>query len=284
MTVPLQELSSIVASDLPGRRVPVLLDLSSWERALECIMEAGNILLITGFMVPGAGTPETDGPPGSVVLGRALARLGKEVRIVTDPNCFEGINGCSMSVEGPEVLSLEKGEDLFDYSPDLLIFVERLGKAADGRYYNMRCEDISALTYPLDEAAWKASEKGIPVIAIGDGGNEAGMGLIADRIIEVLPDFRKCISMVPSDVVLPVDVSNWGAYALTAMLSLEKGIWMGHSPREEEIMLEKMFSLGCVDGVTGKTALSVDGFPLSENLKIIEDLHRWWERKGPVSL
>ena len=279
MTDALRKLSSIAASDLPGRKVPLLLEVSSWGRALQYLLDAWDILVITGFMVPEAGAPETDGPPGSVVLGRALARIGKRVRIVTDPNCFEGVNGCSRSIEGPEVLSVEKGGDLFEYPPDLLIFVERLGKASDGRYYNMRSEDISSLTFPLDEAAFMASERDIPVIAVGDGGNEAGMGLIADRIRELLPHFRTCISMVPSDVILPVDVSNWGAYALAAMLSLDHGTWLGHSPHEEELMLRKMLFLGCVDGVTRGKDLSVDGFPLSMNVKIIMDLRKWWEEQ-----
>ena len=40
-------------------------------------------LLTTGFAL-GPGLPETDGPPGTAVLGRALRQLGSEVIYVTD--------------------------------------------------------------------------------------------------------------------------------------------------------------------------------------------------------
>ena len=55
---------------------------------------------------------------------------------------------------------------------DLLIFLERPGRAGDGRYYNMRGRDISASVVPLDDLAAHALERGLPVIGIGDGGNE----------------------------------------------------------------------------------------------------------------
>jgi len=274
----LKKLSAIVASDEPGRTVPAFLDISYWEKALSLLSDASRVVLITGFMVPEAGAPETDGPPGSAVLGRALASLGKDVLIVTDPNCLKGVKGCSSSIEGPPVVLAEHGKDIFSFEPDLLVFVERLGKASDGRYYNMRCEDISSVTYPLDEAALDASEMSIPVIAIGDGGNEAGMGLIAQRLSNSLGDFRNCVSVIPSDVILPVDVSNWGAYALASLLSLSHGKWLGHSGKEEETMLREMIALGCVDGATRARELSVDGFPLFRNLEIVTDLEEWWKR------
>src|SRR5207244_2126902 len=44
---------------------------------------ARRVVIVTGFCVP-PGIPETDGPPGAAVLGRALDRLGAHVRYVTD--------------------------------------------------------------------------------------------------------------------------------------------------------------------------------------------------------
>ena len=51
--------------------------------------------------------------------------------------------------------------------------IERCGRSADGAPRNMRGEDISAFATPLDDlfvaGPWQR-------IAIGDGGNEIGMG------------------------------------------------------------------------------------------------------------
>jgi len=46
--------------------------------AARSLARARRALLTTGFTV-GPGLPETDGPPGTAVLGRALRRLGTSV-------------------------------------------------------------------------------------------------------------------------------------------------------------------------------------------------------------
>ena len=61
--------------------------------------------------------------------------------------------------------------------PTAVISIERPGLAEDGRYYNMRGEDITARCAFFDPFLTLAS---CPTIAIGDGGNEIGMGSIVD--------------------------------------------------------------------------------------------------------
>jgi len=51
--------------------------------AARALHRGGRTLITTGFAL-GPGLPETDGPPGAAVLGRALRRLGSEVVYVTD--------------------------------------------------------------------------------------------------------------------------------------------------------------------------------------------------------
>jgi hypothetical protein len=161
---------------------------------------------------------------------------------------------------------------ILDLDPDLVIFIERLGKTGDGRYYNMRGEDISRCTDPLDDIAGPAMEKGIPVLAIGDGGNEAGMARLMPGMGEILAGFNNRLSTVSSTVALPVDVSNWGAYALACLLSCRAGRWLGHGPEEERKMIEAMVSVGAVDGITGRRELSVDGLGIAEHMKVVARL------------
>ena len=52
-------------------------------RAARALRRAKRVLLTTGFSL-GPGLPETDGPPGTASLGRALRALGAEVTYITD--------------------------------------------------------------------------------------------------------------------------------------------------------------------------------------------------------
>jgi hypothetical protein len=161
------------------------------------------------------------------------------------------------------------GGEAREEQPDLLIYVERLGRAGDGAYYDMRGRDVSEFTSPLDEFAVRGGSR---VIGIGDGGNEVGMGNFAERLSAMMPDYAKCLSSVRADVCIPADVSNWGAYALASALSFERGEWLGQTEDEETAMLEALASAGAVDGVTKTRSLSVDGFDISKHLEIISSL------------
>jgi len=276
MSMNIEALLNIVASDRAGRLVPTLGCAAWWESALSILVRSEEIAIVTGFMVPSASAPETDGPSGAAVLGRCLQECGKDVMIFTDPYCLEVVERCSVAINGPNVLSVETGQDIIEAGPDLLIFVERLGRTSNLRYCNMRCKDISGFTYPLDDGALLAAEKGIKVVAIGDGGNEVGMGNIAKEIGEIVPDFRDCICSIGCDVLLPSDVSNWGAYALAAMLSCYYGKWCGHFPDDEANMLDAVIDAGAVDGVTTEKHLSVDGFGLNIQNQVVQGIYGWY--------
>jgi hypothetical protein len=270
-------LCGLVASDRAGRKAPRLCRALDLEEACLRLEKASSVVIITGFLVPEARKAETDGPPGSAVLGRALQRLGKECLIVTDSACLDVVQACSCALGGPGVIAVSGPEEALETGPDCLVYVERLGQAEDGCYYNMRGEDISSWTSPLDRAAAIARERGIGVIALGDGGNEAGMGSLGESLKPLVPGFQSCLCSVEADICLPVDVSNWGCYALSALLSSLSGRWLGHSPEEERAMLECMARQGAVDGATRKRGMTVDGFSEQENTALVESVRKAWE-------
>jgi hypothetical protein len=272
----MEDLHFLTASDIAGRHVPRLAKPEEWEKALSLLVRSSRIAMVTGFMVPSANAPETDGPPGTIVLARALVQCGKKVTVYTDPLCQKGVMSCGKVLGFSEVRAVEKGTGIHDEEPDLLFFVERLGRTRDGRYCNMHGMDISDYTYPLDEAAIIAMGKKIPVIAIGDGGNEVGMGLIAEKIHGLAPAFSDCVCSISCDVLLASDVSNWGAYGLTSILSSHYGRWLGHSASEEKMMLDAMIEAGAVDGVSGLAAPSVDGFSLEKNMEMVDKFYSWY--------
>ncbi|HPC75536.1 MAG TPA: DUF4392 domain-containing protein [Synergistales bacterium] len=271
------ELFGLVASDRCGRGLSMLCSPRIFEEALALLESSSRPVIVTGFFVPSSGAPETDGPPGAAVLARALQRGGREPAVVTDRWNERALIACCEVMGLPLPIVVEDSDGILDLEADLVVFIERLGKTGDGRYYNMRGEDISRCTDPLDDMASLAMERGIPVLAIGDGGNEAGMANLVPGMGEVLPGFNRCLSTVPSTVALPVDVSNWGAYALACLLSCRRGRWLGHGPEEERAMIEAMVSAGAVDGVTGKNELSVDGLGIAEHMKVVARLKEIYE-------
>ena len=284
----LDSLRGIVASNLGGRRVSLLSDASLWERAFPLCQAARSVLIVTGFFIRSASAPETDGPPGSVILGRALALLGKRVSLATDRHNLSVLDACSGSVGGPSVLCLDGPDPAALKGVDLLVFLERPGRAGDGRYYDMKGTDIGSVVVPLDDLALAAVGLGVPVLGIGDGGNEAGMGALYEPLVRLLPHYAPFLSRVPSTVCLPVDVSNWGGYALAALLSVPFGRWVGLDEGEEERMLAALRDRGAVDGVSGLGGCSVDGFALPDLNRVSSRLRSWYTgcvgRGGPWPL
>lgn len=262
-------IGGLIASDRGGRKVSPLFRPSFLAGALSLMGDSSRVAVVSGFYVPSRRAPETDGPGGAVVFARAVARSGREAAIFTDFRCERALRACSAAVDGPEVTGAEDGDDIMAFRPDLVVFIERLGRAEDGRYYNMRGEDISAFTPPLDGAALAG---GARVLAVGDGGNEAGMGVFRQSLSKLLPGFAGCLSVIGSDVALPVDVSDWGGYALAAMLSLGAGRWLGPEEGEVEAMLEALVAAGAVDGVTLRSEPTVDGFAAEEHALVARRL------------
>jgi hypothetical protein len=121
----------------------------------------------------------------------------------------------------------------------------------------MRNCSISSHVAPADRLFEMEYGK-IPTIGIGDGGNEIGMGNVADIISEHL-ELVPC--RVKTDFLIIASVSNWGAFGLIAYLQMltEKELM----PTYEEI--EHYYRMGCVlrhvDGVTRVVnSHLVDGF------------------------
>ena len=90
-----------------------------------------------------------------------------------------------------------------------------------------------------------------------------------------------------TDYALAVDVSNWGAYAMTAALSFMWGSWRGPEAGEELAMLEAMKELGAVDGISRLPDITVDGFDIILQDRIISSLNELWRLysfdRGPSS-
>jgi len=246
------------------------LPLNFCEQAAEGLLNSpGTVLIATGFWV--AGTCETDGPIGAMVLADVLQELGSIPIFVTDRFCAEVLRTCRdhQVLEFP-IASHEQSRHiaqtvLEQHAPSCVISVERCGMSADHNYYNMRGVNISAYTAKLDYLF----ELFPMSIGIGDGGNEIGMGNLREAIQREALPIRPCTTQVTYPVL--ATVSNWGAYGIIAYLSRKTGRDYLKFVRVGDL-LSQLVSLGVVDGVLKKPESRVDGFSLATIETIIRQL------------
>ena len=237
----------------------------------------GRVAIITGFYILTAGQHETDGPPGAIAMGNALQELGSQVTYVTDchtaPMMRKWLEDRAEVVDFPIAAEKESRETasqlLADLRPDLLITIERCGRNANDVYLNMLSRDITEYTARLDYLF----EHGVPSVGIGDGGNEIGMGNVAEHIppVDRLPD-EPAISTV--DRLVLASVSNWGGYGLVAAISRLVGRNLLPSIEEDARLLAEMVDDGAVDGGSGQNRYYVDNFTLEENAELLGLLHK----------
>src|SRR5207244_3913008 len=163
---------------------------------------AWRLLIVTGFTVR-PEMPETDGPPGAAVLGRALRLLGARVRYVTD-RVNAPIVGAALATLGepPDVVVCPDGKDvargvLDAERPTCLVAIERPGRNHAGDYLSRRGESVAAWNAPLDALFMVPSRA--TTIGIGDGGNEIGMGVVRARLRRLGPLATRIASVVAVD-------------------------------------------------------------------------------------
>lgn len=244
-------------------------------RALMGLLERCDspvVLITTGFYVGGA--PETDGPPGAYFLYEALRRLGFLPKIVTDTICaplFTGLFPGKDLISVPLAISdeVEFARGVYEtYQPEALIAVERCGRTRDGVYRDMRGNDISPFTAPIDSLFLDPPE-GCVTVGIGDGGNEIGMGGFADEISRRL-SVAPCV--VATDYLILSTVSNWGACGLIRYLEILLGSPCLPDWDAVRNFVETIVFKGAVNGLNAKREVKVDGYGLEETRKIIMDL------------
>jgi hypothetical protein len=241
-----------------------------------------RVLLTTGFYIASADALETDGPPGTFFLARGLAACGAQVGFVAEDGVLALLESLSSalwtsSLPAPEFLpfpitSPASGsafaEDLVKrWQPTAVVAIERCGRNARGLYLNRSEQDISAYTAPLDDIV---SAPGAVSVGVGDGGNEIGMGSVADYVMTEIGRTSACA--VRTDHLVLADVSNWGAFGLLAYLSRLAGRDLLPTAGEEKQALDLLAGMGAVNAMSGKAEPAVDGFSLDEDLGVLAEL------------
>jgi hypothetical protein len=164
------------------------------------------------------------------------------------------------------------------YQPSAVIAIEKGSANRKGIIHNARGQDTTASMAKVDELVREARRAGIPSIGVGDGGNEIGMGMIADAIRQHIPYGDRCscpcgggiAPLEATDVLVTASVSNWGAYGIAACLAVMKSQPHAlHSEQMELRTLREAADAGLIDGNTGYVDPGADGIPATTHAAII---------------
>jgi D-glutamate cyclase len=273
------EIERLIQTDV-GRNIGPLCDAARgglWGAASTLAVTHCRVGLITGFYVPTGSPPaaETDGPIGTALLAKGLAAVGVPCRLATDEPCR---NACEVALVAAGVPAVPVDTAILGANLAPLIeswraagithaiSIERCGRSADGAPRNMRGRDIGAYTAPLDDmfgaGPWQT-------IAVGDGGNEIGMGALPRTLIAQYVAHGETIACVtPAQHLIVAGVSHWGAYALLGALAVLRSDWRSRMMESldeglEQRVLEATLADGpAVDGVSCVQAPTIDNLDL----------------------
>jgi hypothetical protein len=273
----------------------------------------GSAVLITtgsvsrAWISPAIG--ENDGPPGAAVVARALALAFDVTPVVVAEHSLLAAIASIFRASGMSTVSLDEasrsrqpggklmvsvmrsypvddatggeaaGPLLDEIQPALVFSTERVGRNARGIYHNMRGVDFGYGRARVDFVFEEAIARGIPTVAVGDGGNEIGMGLIAEAVRRFVRFGDQCAcgcggglgAVTPADVLMTAACSNWGCYAIVACLaSLLGRPDLLHTPELEDSLLRRSVDAGLINSVDGTVDPNVDGIPLASHKAVVE--------------
>jgi D-glutamate cyclase len=272
---------------------------------LKGAVSPGQVVLIaTGWLDRphvSRSVAETDGPPGAAALARGLhIGLGAVPVLLVEEEIVE-VTTMAVQAAGLRCLSIteavaaahsraalhaaavvayptdleaarSRAEELCD-DLDIAAFVaiEKGGANERGRIHTSRGDDTTTPLAKMDPLVSLCRERGVASVGVGDGGNEIGMGTIAEQLRPVLRFGQRCrcdcgagvVPFNPTDGLVAAAVSNWGAYGILAALAalLDKPEVM-HTEAMEEDILRACATGGLIDGVSGFVGPSADGLPL----------------------
>jgi|SRR3990170_1625026 len=269
-------------------------------------VHAGDVvIIITGAYVPNyLPYGETDGPPGAASLAFALkVGLGAVPLILCEGEILGpvkascqaiglGVHPLNVVREIPYAVAVDafpaddSAEEvtrtlLKTLEPKSVIAVEKVGPNHKGVAHTAMGLPLAVGRARAEVLISAARDSQILTIGIGDNGNEIGFGRIAEAVRKYKPYGRMCrcpcegglACATPSDVLITANVSNWGAYGLSACLAAALGMpYMIHDAPTELRMIDECVRAGAADGATGLYSPSVDGIPGRVDADFVEIL------------
>lgn len=270
----------------------------------QTVKEGDIVYIMTGFVLRPYKKAEMDGIVSAALLCRALViAFGAKPVIVCPEANYEAVRQLapcvglhlrenmaelreipvSMGVicfTGDPALAPKQADEIIarDY-PTAVISVECPGANDRGVYHNATGLDVTELEAKQDVLFEKLQAMGVLNIAIGDLGNEIGMGAIRDTLEAYIPYAAKnacrcgcgggIAVRTKADNIITATVSDWGCYAMIAALAyLKENPDIMHTPELEKQTMETACHSGMID-MYGWLIPAIDGFGEEINLPIV---------------
>lgn len=294
-----------LAYDFARNYVRQSLILNAGEKLLAAMgeSEAPVVFIVTGATSQRVGLPdwvgEMDGPPGAIALARTIALTHRAVPVLlTDPGQGDMLSKAAASLglytlpvadvrkqakatthttsiavieipDDPTKAAAQAKALIADIGPSAAIAIEKAGENEHGVFHNSQKVDTSPGKARADELFKACQAVGILTLAIGDGGNEIGMGQIKSELLNAYPHMAKCncpcggsiLANQAVDCLIVSTVSNWGAYALAAYVSMARGLpYACHTPAREARLLDGCARAGYMQ-LNGFSLPGADGLP-----------------------
>jgi hypothetical protein len=245
-------------------------------RDLLALPDAARIAIVTGMAFEHFPHGEIDGPIGSAVLAHALTNLGKRADVlVAEPivpvmtALRERIGGRFGVVDTSRFTDDAMVAQCDEY--DAAVTIEKLGKNRKGVRHSILGTPFPLETPDMDDFITGLTAAGKLTIGIGDGGNEIGFGSIFERARELTPRGAACgcpcadgiVTATATRLLLPANVSNFGAYAIVAGLAiLSRKAWLLPAGETVVSLIQTAVGQGCLEGGTARPwVVADDGIP-----------------------
>jgi hypothetical protein len=278
--------------------------------ALAAIPEKANVFVTTGSVSRAWISPtigENDGPAGLAAVVRALFLAKKVLCITFVEETLIKTTSAILTSAGLTVLPYEQAKIARDdgslavvcvepfpldeagakdvsqsliekYRPALFFSTERVGRNVAGIYCSMRGIDYGMGRARIDFLFDAVIAQKIPTVAVGDGGNEIGMGVVSEAVRKYVkfgnkrPDGSAGIGAVTgTDVLVTAACSNWGCYAIAGALAARMGkASLAHTPVLEAALLRRGVDVGLINSVANVIDGNVDGIPEATHLAVVQ--------------
>lgn len=268
-------------------------------------LQAGDLVyLMTGFVLLDNAAAETDGIVSTMLLARALVLAfdAKPVIICQEENMeavralsrtvglhfYDTIEGCLQNPVSLAAIPFTKEKTkaaaqadalLQSGLPKAVIANEFPGENGVGEFHNAVGKRTTHLEAKADILFEKLQQAGVLNIAIGDLGNEMGMGTLSAHLARYVPGCAAegCVcgcgggiaARTAADHILTATVSDWGCYGMIAAIAYLQGdMEIMHDAQLEKEVLTTAAKSGMVD-MYGWTIPAIDGFDLQTNMAIV---------------
>lgn len=269
--------------------------MNAAQKLIDAVRPGDFVYILTGFVLPPWNHAETDGIVSSVLLCRALVKgLTAKPVLICPEECRKAVQEMSACAglhlledlealkDAPASMGMvvftKDGQEapvqadrlIGEAKPAAVVSIECPGCNRKGVYHNATGVDVTALEAKQDVLFEKLQKLGVLNIAIGDLGNEVGMGSIAETLNTYIPKGETIGVYTKTDNLITATVSDWGCYAMIAAMGfLLENPELMHTKELEQQVLTCASRCGMID-MYGWLTPAVDGCGLDIMLPVVE--------------